>query len=623
MNVASVALAVATLAQLPDLVEFRSAKSPAAAAEIAARIDRDVQQGYLRAMKASAANDADDVLRALPEDIDGFWVSREPFEIQPALFLSGIDVRPSIQYAAELLMSIDQGRFGRNFHGRMVRTIAGATRGATDIAYFCFFDGPVDPALLPRDALGGYWISQPKPGLLVFATTGSFLQSIVERMRTQTKVPPATRPEWPYIDRTASLWGFRKGVAVSFDEASKEIVVHFLQPPGRGVRSSEFRAYTVSEPAPGITRFAAHIKDGVGPIQPAAQRLGFPLHPSTYRFVSRKVATESVPVKAAATAIARDLESALQQDDWRRASALSRQLVDATAATLRSSATADTAVWNARILNWMPGGVETVIAAGSPFVADQATMIHGLPLMLLAMAGNGAVLKELTGQTIVAAVMSGWKFNEPISAAASAGKPTLGLQPFRGCGVYVFASEPPPPVRRAPDDKVLGFSVWTTPLSPPRKGSVSILVTTPTTWIVCNDVDLLRDLAARATGPAEPSREVLPPSLPLWKYVDRSAPVWGVSRYSGRATAALALLTPGPIEASGATIILTPTSAKLRMLASANPWKDGTQGPPLNGASKTTEIAPGVWELSIQGDAGALQMVPLLALPAMQFLVFI
>ncbi|BDC49059.1 hypothetical protein F183_A13750 [Bryobacterales bacterium F-183] len=614
--------------QLRELEELRAeaSKDPAAAAEIAVRLDQSVQQRHIQAMKSSASAYPADLLRWLPPTVDQFWISTEPFALDPDVALSGLGQRPLVAYAADHLLSIDQGRFARQFYGRKLQLVAGAVHGARDRAYFHYFDTTIE---VSQGEFEGTWVAVPKPNLLVTANSEAFLQDILNRMEHRGETPaPAVRPELQYADRQASLWGFGKGVALSFGETSKAIDLYFLQPPSPRQRRYELRAFTqqTAKPLPeGVTHMWSDIARGPGALQMAVQLVGLPLHPMAHQFLKPSLPSNPGGNPAPLDNLLRELEPAIRAQNWRLASQLTPKLATAVSAAAAKANGKETAQWNERILAWLPGDVETAMASSVAFTlaesASAGLTMKILPLLNLASAEKGELIKALLGRTVIAAFTA---LRPPQRPQKDSVRPSLGLQPFRGCGIYVFAQ----PLlseglfHRVAEDSVVGLPVWTAELKAEAGSIQSSYVSLPAPNILaaCNDRDFLHDLLLRATTGTTPERVALPDSLSLWRHVDKTASVWGVSKYDSMAQA---LIADGMVKATGATVQMQTSSARIRMFATANPWTKITAAQPFKDAAKVSEIAPGVWELSIDGDASALQIMPLVALAALQVPIFI
>jgi hypothetical protein len=464
----------------------------------------------------------------------------------------------------------------------------------------------------------------------VTATSEAFLQEIVRRSAAQETTAGADRPELQYANRQASLWGFGKGVALSFDETSKAIDLYFLQPLSPRQRSYELSAFTQQTATPlpeGVTHLRSDIAGGPGALQAAVQLVGLPLHPMEHQFLKPSLPANPGNNPASVGNLLRDLEPAIRAENWQLASQLTPKLAAALAAASVQATRSETAHWSERILAWLPGDVETAMASGVSFTIPQfaSAELAMKTLLTLASVENGELIKALPGRTVIAALTALRPPPEP-PQQQEGDRPSLGIPPFRGCGVYVFAQPVAPGslFRRAAEDSVLGLPVWTAKLQA-GNGSVHpsyVAIPAPNTLVTCNDREFLHDLLIRATAGTPPERVALPDSLSLWKHVDKTASVWGVSNYS-RSSVMQPLIAGGVVETTGATVQLETSSAKIRLFATGNPWQMALSNPLLKATAKVAEIAPGVWELSIDGDASALQMVPLLALPAMQVSVFI
>lgn len=619
--------AVATShAQQQEFEELRrtAGHDPVAAMDLATRLDRTVQQRHIEAMKAAARPYPADLLRWLPPTADQLWVATEPFALDPEFFLDGFTQKPVISYAADHLLSIDRGSFARRFYGQNLRLVAGAARGGSERAYFHFFDKPVQAP--SGSAIAGTWMAVPRPNLLVTSNSEPLLQEILRRVAEPLTAAAAAvdRPELAYIpNRQAALWGFGKGVALTFDDTSKAIDLYFLQPPTARQRGYELTGFT-EQPAQqqkNVTHMQASAAEGVGLLQMAVQFTGLPLHPGADQYLRPSPPKEPSTTSRPLASLLDQLEPVIRAANWQQAAELTLKLRAAVLAAGERATSKQTAAWNERLLAWLPNGVEAVTGSGVSFAISDSTgalaKFQLLPLLAIASAENGEWTKQLQGATVIAAMTAIRKAPEPTSA-----RPALGIQPFTGCGIYVFAQAVPNsklPSRPA-EDSVLGLPVWTWQRKVEDRVADSsyIALPAPDTIVACNDRSFLQDLLLRATAGTPPQRVALPDSLPQWKHVDKTAPVWGTSVYSGPAVAEASLTG----DATGATVELRASTAKIRLFASANPWTDLTSVPPLKDAARVTEIAPGVWELSVEGDSTALSMVPFLALSALQVTIF-
>jgi hypothetical protein len=140
----------------------------------------------------------------------------------------------------------------------------------------------------------------------------------------------------------------------------------------------------------------------------------------------------------------------------------------------------------------------------------------------------------------------------------------------------------------------------------------------PDLMLACNSRAFFDEVVSRM-GSKPKTRVALPDSLAEWKQLDRAAPVWAISHFAGPASMLVTASGPG-IGESGATGVIVEYGSrsglpKARMIAKQNPWKDLTVMLEPAGGSKTGEVSPGVWELSVESrhpEAGVLSVLMLM-----------
>ncbi len=203
------------------------------------------------------------------------------------------------------------------------------------------------------------------------------------------------------------------------------------------------------------------------------------------------------------------------------------------------------------VLSWLPGDTETVIGANGPFPlpdfekpdgndsereelssADLELRMRVLPVGLFAFK-SGGLQKALNGKAVALAVEGSRHFRPPTA---------LGEMLYEGCVIAVFGNaitldrdsfmknavnsavrfEDMAGVRIAVFEEGSENDVWTTFVGFPRNNIV----------LVATNVDYLREVLARMGGAS--GRRALPETLPEWKYVNTSAPVWGLRHYRKR-----------------------------------------------------------------------------------------
>lgn len=119
----------------------------------------------------------------------------------------------------------------------------------------------------------------------------------------------------------------------------------------------------------------------------------------------------------------------------------------------------------------------------------------------------------------------------------------LGLIANQGCAIYEF-SEPVPDsiLARPPDESVMGQRVWTskgTQSDTPDADTFFLSLLEPQLVAVCNNREFLQEIVSRRGMPQ--GTRALPASLPEWKLVDRTAPLWALSHYAANSSGASAL----------------------------------------------------------------------------------
>jgi hypothetical protein len=199
------------------------------------------------------------------------------------------------------------------------------------------------------------------------------------------------------------------------------------------------------------------------------------------------------------------------------------------------------------VLSWLPGDTESVMAANGPFpfpdsgglewndseqqlpFAELELRMRILPLGLFDLK-NGGLAKRLKGKEVTLAVEGSRHFRSPAA---------LGGVRYEGCEIIVFNSaiilDRASFMRNAAatavrSENVAGLKVtvfeelqendvWTTFVGFPRNNTV----------LVATNADYLRTVLVRMAHASEP--RALPEDLPEWKYVNTSAPVWGLRHY--------------------------------------------------------------------------------------------
>jgi hypothetical protein len=203
------------------------------------------------------------------------------------------------------------------------------------------------------------------------------------------------------------------------------------------------------------------------------------------------------------------------------------------------------------------------------------------------------------------------------------------MVPYQGCGVYAFAEPVSESIfGRPPDDTILGHRIWSskgTQNDTPDRETYLVALIKPDMLMSCNNRQFFEQIATRMGATAQP--RALPLSLPEWKYMDRSAPLWGICHY-GEKTAMLASgLTGGKdVGAQGITVEfgLASGAVRARMISKLNPWEGLDSSPEFHDAAKAREETSGVWEFTIEGKPEAANMAAAFALMAyLGFVVFL
>ncbi len=198
----------------------------------------------------------------------------------------------------------------------------------------------------------------------------------------------------------------------------------------------------------------------------------------------------------------------------------------------------------------------------------------------------------------------------------------LGMIAYQGCGFYSFAQSIPEDVLpQPPTTSILGQPVWLAEgkeyvqarNARPTTDTYLMALPKPDLVIACNDRNFLTQVLSRMT--ATPSTQAFPPTLPEWKYVDRSKPLWALRHF--RQERALedpsfpnnvGLFQGYNVSAPvGVVVIVDGPNGRVigRFIASSpeNPWKDLVSVGDFSGQAETHQVAPGVWELSAPADS--------------------
>ena len=199
-----------------------------------------------------------------------------------------------------------------------------------------------------------------------------------------------------------------------------------------------------------------------------------------------------------------------------------------------------------QILSWLPADTETLTVARGPFLFPSMKQtsearnhdvtreellqeFRSLPLALFGFK-DGVLTKRLKSRRVALAVEGSRHFRSPGG---------LGGMPFEGCAVVVFDDDVSDVgaallkesrngslkdaelegKRVAVFQEKLEEDVWTTLVVFPAKNVV----------LVATNGDYLREVLTRLQG--NNGKRAMPEDLPEWKYVDPTAPVWGIRHY--------------------------------------------------------------------------------------------
>ena len=321
------------------------------------------------------------------------------------------------------------------------------------------------------------------------------------------------------------------------------------------------------------------------------------------------------------------LDAAIQAGDWPEAVQLSRTLRGAVEEARNQSMSAAGFELAESILNWLPADTATLVTAQQPFTiqkSDQTksqtalSMARGYVLGLLGAAEKKKLSNGLLGRTVRLAALGA---REPAESELSAKNLGLGMMPYQGCAVYAFTEPVPESIfERPPDETIIEHHVWISKGSQNDAPDITTYFVTflkPDVMLVCNSRAYFQETIARVASPSKP--RALPNDLPEWKQVDRSAPLWAICHYRWVNMITSQLSRNGQlIWAPGLTVELGLASdaVKARIQTKSDPWKPLVGSPDSQGAAKSSEVAPGVWELSVQGNphAGGFAVFALMGL---------
>jgi hypothetical protein len=193
-----------------------------------------------------------------------------------------------------------------------------------------------------------------------------------------------------------------------------------------------------------------------------------------------------------------------------------------------------------QVLDWLPSDTETLVVANGPFeipakVADDEEVgpfIESARSLACGLLGlqEGFLQERLQGQQVVFAVEANRRFTAPKG---------LGLMPYEGCQILQFdlsaqdrlesavaacfekaqqtvqlgGTKPAVFTERLEDDE------WTFLVAQPRRG-----------LLICATNQKFLEQVLERMSRVQPDR-AFPDSLPEWRHVDVTAPVWAIRHY--------------------------------------------------------------------------------------------
>jgi hypothetical protein len=317
------------------------------------------------------------------------------------------------------------------------------------------------------------------------------------------------------------------------------------------------------------------------------------------------------------------LEKAIDAGNWKQAAELSTSLNYAVEEHRNRSLSQDSGKQVDTILGWLPADTETIVVAQQPltlmerdpqYVADALSMARGYVLGFLYAADDGKPANRLQGRTLRLALLAARKFDHQPSD--NRGNEPLGLIAFEGCAVYAFANILTESIfGKPPETSVLGQPVWQVKgeqSEKQEKDTYFIALRRPDLMLACSNRDLLSGMLSRMAAP--PGRLALPQSLPEWKYVNRSAPLWALRHFRPER----APVDPTDPHNEGMTGDRDPQaigvvvhvglpkgtiSALWFTRSKANRWQPFAEAPDAKNRFSTRRVSDGVWEVTGSGGA--------------------
>ena len=195
------------------------------------------------------------------------------------------------------------------------------------------------------------------------------------------------------------------------------------------------------------------------------------------------------------------------------------------------------------VLSWLPSDTETVFGSNGPFrtlhaapetldklTPDELRLLvinHSLTLLGLDEVGLGGLLAS---ETVRLAVEGSRHFRSPTH---------LGLMLYEGCEIAVFTRDLNPQrdsfMKTARDSDTHIVQIEGATVAELKVGieddtwTVMVAFPMPRVVLVATNETYLREVLRRMRGATGP--RALPASLPEWKYVRTSSPVWGLRHF--------------------------------------------------------------------------------------------
>jgi hypothetical protein len=356
-------------------------------------------------------------------------------------------------------------------------------------------------------------------------------------------------------------------------------------------------------------------------------------------FLGAAIAAAQPSAKDDVLKLTDQLDAAIQAGDWAQAAQISRALKRAAEDARNQSMAVQGSELADSILAWLPPDAQTLVVAQQPFTVverDERKLPSALQMAQSYVLGPlGAAEKEnlfraLAGRTVRLAAIGARAFGEEPEEAPAPNSPApLGMIPYQGCGVYAFTEPVGQSIfGRPPEDSIMGYRVWVskgTQNDTKDRETYLVALIKPDLMLSCNHREFFQEMVARMALARQP--RALPANLSEWKYVDRTAPLWGISHYTEKQREMVAGLSgPGAnIEATGLTVAfgLGGDVTKARVISKSNPWQALADSPDFRGAAKSREAASGVWELTVEGKPEAAGMAAFALMAYLGFVVLI